>query len=226
MSGQIQLSCDFLDLENTHQSLLNLSRTPAENSMRSNIRDISEEETFQIASEGYIFGYPLVLMDVTRRVMSNVARVCVRGAPINQFMHQSQFEDMSPLSILKDNSEMVGSTAWLDLTDEPLILSLPDMGKRYHKMQILDAWTHVFATPERAPPETARQSLITGPNWKGTCPWGFAKSSRRRIWRSSWEARRSTITQTARCCERFKLITNWPRFRLGIGLTSLPMRYQ
>src|SRR5438876_8722101 len=113
MSGQFQLSRDFLELGNTHQSLLNLSRTPAENSVRSNMRDTSEEETLQIAREGYIFGYPLVLMDVTRRVMSNVARVCVRGAPTNQFMHQSQFEDTSPPSVLKDNSEMMGSTAWL-----------------------------------------------------------------------------------------------------------------
>src|SRR5437667_3080180 len=69
---------------------------------------------------------------------------------------------------------MVGSTACLDLTDERLILSLPDMGKRYHKMHILDAWTNVFATPgTRTTGNSKAYFAITGPNWRGTLPMGL-----------------------------------------------------
>jgi hypothetical protein len=168
MSGQIQLSHGFCGLENTPQSLLNLTA----NAMRSNIRDTSDEEAFQTASAGYVFGYPLVLMDVTRRVRSNFSRICPKGAPINQFLHQSQFGEILPPDILK--VEMTGSTAWLDLTDEPLILNLPDMGKRYHKMQMLDAWTNVFATPgTRTIGNGKAYFAITGPNWRGTLPMGL-----------------------------------------------------
>ena len=126
-----------------------------------------------IASAGYIFGYPLVLMDTMRRVMSNFPRVCEQGAPINQFLHGSEFPENLAGNPIPD-TDMISSTAWLDLTREPAILSLPDMGKRYHVLQMLDAWTNLFAVLGTRSIGNAKTCfVITGPDWKGSLPLGL-----------------------------------------------------
>src|ERR1035441_7857722 len=42
-------------------------------------------ESFDIATEAYIFGYPLITMDMTRRVMTNVRYPDGMHAPMGQF---------------------------------------------------------------------------------------------------------------------------------------------
>lgn len=140
----------------------------------SNLSCVPDEEIFQIASEAYVFGYPLVLMDITRRVMSNFSRACKEGAPMNQFLHRSNLQELPFASFSKTNLDMTCSTAWLDLINEPFILSVPDMGKRYHMMHMLDAWTNVFASPgTRTTGNGKTYFVITGPNWKGSLPMGL-----------------------------------------------------
>ena len=64
--------------------------------------------------------------------------------------------------------------AWLDLTKEPLVLSLPDTGDRYYLMQMLDAWTNVFASPgTRTTGNHKGDHAIVGPNYSGRLPEGL-----------------------------------------------------
>jgi len=66
------------------------------------------------------------------------------------------------------------SVAWLDLTDEPIVLSVPPLKTRYCLMQLLDAWTNVFADPgTRATGNNRADYLITGPRWSGIIPAGL-----------------------------------------------------
>ena len=60
---------------------------------------------------------------------------------------------------------------WLDVSKEPWIFSIPDMGDRYYMAPMLDAWTNVFQSPDPAPPAIEpRSTTITGPRWSGTLP--------------------------------------------------------
>jgi hypothetical protein len=65
------------------------------------------------------------------------------------------------------------SFAWLDLSKEPIVLSVPDTQGRYYMMPLLDAWTNVFASPgKRTTGTKAGNFAITGPGWVGKLPGG------------------------------------------------------
>jgi hypothetical protein len=65
------------------------------------------------------------------------------------------------------------SSAWLDLSKEPMVLSVPDTSGRYYLMPMLDAWTNVFASPGKRTTGTKRGVFaIVGPNWQGQLPKG------------------------------------------------------
>jgi hypothetical protein len=133
----------------------------------------SREEAEAIATLAYIYGLPLVLMDVSREVMTSVPAPRGLKAPLNQFIHLRQFPDYTLHEVVSPNVDTLYSTAWLDLSREPVVLAVPEMGKRYYLMQMLDAWTNVFAAPgTRTTGSGAGAFLIVGPGWKGTVPPG------------------------------------------------------
>jgi len=132
---------------------------------------VSADEASEIAVEAYVFGYPLVLMDVTRQGMTAVPKAGALKAPANQFIHVREFPDPTFTDVVSPNADTLYSTAWLDLTKEPIILSLPDVGKRYYLMEMMDAWTNVFAAPGTRTTGNGRGDFaIVGPQWKGKLP--------------------------------------------------------
>lgn len=125
----------------------------------------------RLAADAYIFGYPLVLVDTTCRVMTAVARPNGALAPLNQVAHRRTFPDPSSNNLVAPNADTLYSTAWLDLTAEPMVLSVPAMGDRYYVIQLLDAWTNVFASPgSRTTGSAKRDFVIVGPWWSGRLP--------------------------------------------------------
>ncbi|HXF29213.1 MAG TPA: hypothetical protein VN457_05135, partial [Chlamydiales bacterium] len=62
-----------------------------------NAAQMTEDEAEAIAMDAYIYGYPLVTMDMTCRVMTNVTRPEKMKAPMGQFSHAQTF----PTAVLK-----------------------------------------------------------------------------------------------------------------------------
>jgi hypothetical protein len=132
-----------------------------------------EEDTRKLAIDAYIYGYPLVLMDVTRQVKTAVSKAEDGKAPLNQFAHVRTLPDHTFAAVPYPNADVLYSFAWLDLTKEPVILSVPDTRKRYYFVAILDAWTNVFASlGARTTGTTSGNFAIIGPGWTGTLPDG------------------------------------------------------
>jgi DNA sulfur modification protein DndE len=130
-----------------------------------------EEEAFRTGVDAYIYGYPLVSMEVTRRVMTNVKTPEGAHAPMGQFAHQKEYPSPSVKDITTPNTDTLYSTAWVDVSKEPYVLRVPDESGRYYLMPMLDAWTNVFASPgTRTMGTKAADFLITGPGFKGTVP--------------------------------------------------------
>lgn len=133
----------------------------------------SDKEATEIGIEAYVYGYPLVTMDVTRRVMTNVSTPQGTHAPMGQFLLMRKYPDASFKDVTAPNADTLYSTAWLDLAKEPYVLSLPEMDGRYFLMPMLSGWTDVFEVPGKRTTGTKAQAYaITGPGWNGTLPEG------------------------------------------------------
>jgi len=146
---------------------------------------LSEEEAFKIATDAYVYGYPLVTMEMTRRVMTNVASVEALRGPMGQFINAREYPTAAFRDVTAPNADTLYSVAWLDLAKEPYILSLPDEGDRYYLMPMLSGWTDVFQVPgKRTTGDKAQKYVITGPNWKGDLPEGVKelKSPTSLVW--------------------------------------------
>jgi hypothetical protein len=146
---------------------------------------VTEDEAARLAAEAYVFGYPLVLMDVTRQVMTAAPKPGGRKAPVNHFLHAQAFPRPTDTSVVSPNADTLYSIAWLDLAKEPMVLSVPEMQNRYYLMQMLDAWTNVIASPgTRATGNGKGDFTIVGPGWTGVVPSGVkeVKSPTDMVW--------------------------------------------
>jgi hypothetical protein len=156
-------------------------------SARSGDRAISvtETEAVEIGTEAYIYGYPLVTMEMTRRVMTNVATPDGQHAPMGQFALMREYPTAAFHDVTAPNADTLYSAAWLDLSREPYIFSIPDAQGRYYLMPVLDAWTNVFQVPgKRTTGTKAQKYAITGPTWRGRLPAGVTeyKSPTNLVW--------------------------------------------
>lgn len=147
--------------------------------------DLSEDAAEEIGSEIYVYGYPLVTMEMTRRVMTNVAKPTGLKAPMGQFAHGRVYPSPAFKDVIAPNADTLYSTAWLNLSTEPYILHLPNEDDRFYLMPMLSGWTNVFANPgTRTTGNQAGDYAITGPNWKGQLPEGITeyKSPTNMVW--------------------------------------------
>jgi hypothetical protein len=127
-----------------------------------------------LSHEAYVYLYPLVLMDLTRRQMTN-AEAGARPAfgPPNEFHHIRQFPPADYRAVVRPNFDTLYSIAWLDLTRGPVQIHVPDSGDRYYMLPMLDMWTDVFANPGKRTTGTGTQELvIAGPGYDGAAPAG------------------------------------------------------
>jgi hypothetical protein len=135
---------------------------------------LNEDAAFAIGTEAYIYGYPLVTMEMTRRVMTNTTAPGDNHAPMGQFFNARTYPNASFRDVTAPNADTLYSTAWLDLSKGAYVLSLPDQGRRYYLMPMLSGWTDVFTVPgKRTTGGDAKKYVITGPKWTGDLPQGI-----------------------------------------------------
>jgi hypothetical protein len=95
---------------------------------------------------------------------------------MNTFQSMPAYPAASDKGVVRYNFDTLYSAAWLDLTKEPMIVSVPDTNGRYYLLPMLDMWTDVFASPGwRTTGTQAANFLITPPGWSGTVPSGMTR---------------------------------------------------
>jgi hypothetical protein len=135
-----------------------------------------ELEAREAAIDAYIYAYPLVTMEITRRVITNVDSPVGSKAPMGQFARLRNYPAVDDHSVTAPNADTLYTIAWVDVSKEPWIVSIPDMKDRYFLFPMLDAWTNVFQVPgKRTTGTKAQKYAITGPGWSGTLPAGVTE---------------------------------------------------
>lgn len=134
----------------------------------------SPEEVRSIAEEAYIYGYSLITTEVTRVQMTNVPKVEGLRAPMGRFVNVKRYPPADYRGVSAPNADTLYSLTWLDLGNEPMVFSHPDMGDRYYLFPMYNLWMPVIdSLGSRTTGENAATYLITGPGWEGEVPEGM-----------------------------------------------------
>jgi hypothetical protein len=139
----------------------------------------------KIVREAYLYGYPLVTMDMTRRQMTNVRVPDDAHAPMGEIIKLRAYPAVENRSAAAPNADTLYTMVWLDVSAEPWVFSIPDMGDRFYIMPMLSAFNEVFhVAGQRATGGKAQKYAITGPGWTGTLPEGVkqVKSPTALVW--------------------------------------------
>src|SRR6516165_6405024 len=129
---------------------------------------VTEQEARAIGVDAYLYLYPLVIMDLTRKQLTNVepGKEFAKG-PMNEFASVPAYPPASFKGVVRVNFDTLYSIAWLDLTNEPMIVSAPNTDGRYYMLPMLDMWTDVFASPgSRTTGTQAGNFVVTPPGWR------------------------------------------------------------
>jgi acyl-CoA synthetase (NDP forming) len=93
---------------------------------------------------------------------------------VNQFTHTRRLRSPEDKEVVTPNNDTLFTNAWLDLSDGPLVIEVPEMGSRYWVLGFLDAWTNPWAYAGRRTTGGGEQRLfVHGPNWTGEIPAGM-----------------------------------------------------
>lgn len=116
----------------------------------------------RIAAVAAVLGFPLLVVDLIRRSHPPVAnRLC----PL-----PSRWNDLAP-GLQDDERRIARHSAWIDVSDRPIVITLDDLQGRHFSLMAFDAWGDVVANLSSRCWPSADQSLtIVGPRWNGRVP--------------------------------------------------------
>ena len=120
---------------------------------------------YQAGIEGYVVGYPLVVMRRTEAVQT-----CRTG--VNQLMNSARLFTPADRDVVTPNNDTIYTLAWLELRPGPQLLTLPQASPdRYFSFAFLDMYTNNIEVAHGGATGPARY-LVVGPHWHQRIPSG------------------------------------------------------
>jgi hypothetical protein len=106
---------------------------------------VSPDQAKALGREAYRYGIPLLEFLRIRREMSSVKADDGQGnAPINSIASANAFARPRDRTVVAPNHDTLYSLSQLDLGKGPIVLSHPDMGRRYFDFEFVDPYTNVI----------------------------------------------------------------------------------
>ncbi|MEE4257590.1 MAG: DUF1254 domain-containing protein [Bacteroidales bacterium] len=154
-------ACNFIQTEKTGDS----------------IDELPLDSVKAITKEAYIYAYPMAdayrieyayFIDTTNPEFK---------APLNQLRNIAHVYTPDDKAVQTPNSDTPYSMAGLDLRNEPMVLTVPEIEKdRYFSFQLIDLYTFNFDyIGSRTTGNDGGVYMIAGPGWKGEKPEGITK---------------------------------------------------
>ena len=137
------------------------------------VDDWHSEYAYSTGLQAFIYGFPYIYNAQVRHKWVTQPRNpdFVPYAALNEFWHAANLMDATYRDGGCPNNDTLYSTAWLDLSEEPIILSHPDMGDRYFTFELMGVTSDNFDyIGQRATGSKAASFAIVGPGWTGELP--------------------------------------------------------
>ena len=151
-----------------------------------NAQSLSTDSLLRLVKEAYIYGFPVeqcYRMYVT--LTDNIGQSKKR---YNYFSYAGKLATAAPDNTAKiaaykstrnrggagPNNDTPYFGSLLDLSEGPVVLSIPDFGNRYFNFHFINFYNqNVYYIGSSFGDTIAAKYLLTGPNWKGTVPQGM-----------------------------------------------------
>jgi hypothetical protein len=194
---------------------------------RRHIQPLPFEEIRRIAEDIYIYGYPLVVMDVMKRTHTATPRATLHSAPVNQFSHARFLPEPHDKYGVHPNADCLTSAAWLDLGREPVVLTIPQ-SSRHYLLSFFSGWYEIFGSCSlRNRGAFDKYVGFVGPHWFGRLPSEITRISAPTeiVWlHGLFEARgdREDVDVVHALQDGFQLssLSEWPGPAITQGLPS------
>lgn len=140
-------------------------------------QDLSLEDVREIATEAYIYGFPMVDNYRIQFAYFQDPTNPEYKAPRNILFNIPRVFTPEDRAIQTPNSDTPYSWIGMDLRAEPLVFTVPVIeSNRYWSLQLIDLYTHNFDyLGSRTTGNGGGSFAIAGPNWQGDLPEGITK---------------------------------------------------
>ncbi|WP_298511236.1 DUF1254 domain-containing protein [uncultured Kordia sp.] len=150
-----------------------------QNSTNSTGNDWDQAYAYSLGVQAYIYGFPWVYLSWLKwlwsteggKAYTEATGTSLPWAPVNSFFKSQELATPENATGGSPNCDTLYATAWLDVTDEPMILSVPEVDNRYYCIQMacIDADNFAYVG-SYATGTKAANYLIGGPEWNGEVP--------------------------------------------------------
>ena len=129
----------------------------------------AEATPLAVGEEAYVYGYPMMVLEQTRQSLKGVS---------NRFGYLASPPTAPDKIVVRPNVDTLYSLAFLDLSAEPVVVHVPNTDARYYVMQMMDAYTNVFAAPgKRTTGTAAHDFVVIGPRWRKAISLGMTRTA-------------------------------------------------
>lgn len=140
---------------------------------------ITKEYAELVAKDAYFWAWPLVNIYNRRLAFTQVKELAMAGpliqAPLNRFGMLTDYVIPTERAVACPNQDVVYGIGSIALDQSPVVVQIPDFGKRFWVYQVVDLRTDSFAELGQMYNTKPGFYLLAGRNWDGKIPKGIIK---------------------------------------------------
>ncbi len=140
---------------------------------------ITEAYAKLVSRDAYFWGWPLVNIFNRRQALKNVTDFVMAGpvptAPLNRLAMLTNYITPDERLVACPNQDVVYGAGSLALDITPVVIQVPDFGRRFWVYQVVDLRTDAIVQLGKMYGTVPGFYMVVGPDWHGDVPAGIAK---------------------------------------------------
>lgn len=134
-------------------------------------KDLNDQDLIELLYQTYLYVFPLIVLELHMRALTNTEYPTDRKAPLNQLFHAKEVAHAGDREIVHPNIDTVYSKAHMNLKPEPLYFHKPQTN-RYTAAEVIDAYGNCIAIIGNGGigGDSEVNAVLAGPDFQGTIP--------------------------------------------------------